>query len=59
LDVVRLSCEPVSERLFPGWSMRDDPLHTWMWTREDVAAGALRSADRGTLLSVFARVAAG
>ncbi len=59
LGVMRLSFEPVAERLFPGWSMRDDPSHTWMWTKEEVAAGALREADRAALLSVFARVAAG
>ena len=58
VDVVRLSCGPVAERMFPGWSMRDDPRHTWLWTREDVAAGALARATRPELLSVFARVAA-
>lgn len=56
-EVLRLSRETVSERLFPGWSMRDDPKHTWLWTREDVAAGALARASRPELLSVFARVA--
>ncbi len=58
LEVIRLSYHPVVERLFPGWSMRDDPSHTWMWTQEEVKAGALRSADHSALLSVFARVAA-
>jgi hypothetical protein len=58
LDVVRLSCEPVAERLFPGWSMHHDPLQTWMWTRSEIAGGALRHADRQALLSAFARVAA-
>ena len=56
LDVVRLSREPAAERMFPGWSMRDDPMHTWLWTKEDVAAGALRNAGLAALLSVFARV---
>ena len=57
-EVVRLSRAPVSKRLFPGWSMRDDPKHTWLWTREEVAAGALARAGLPQLLSVFARVAA-
>ena len=57
-QVVSLSRAPVAERMFPNWSMRDDPKHTWLWTREEVAAGALRQADRSALLSVFARVAA-
>ena len=59
VEIVRLSYEPVGERLFPGWSMRDDPLHTWMWTQRDVAAGILRRAERPALLAVFARMAAG
>jgi hypothetical protein len=56
LDVVRLTCEPVDERLFPGWSMHHDPLQTWMWTRSQVAAGTLRHAGQLALLSAFARV---
>ena len=57
LDVELLSRAPEEERLFPGWSMRDDPKHSWLWTKEEVAAGALRQATRAQLLSVFARVA--
>ena len=57
-EVVLLSREAACARLFPGWSMRDDPMHTWLWTQEEVAAGALRDADLPALLSVFARVAA-
>ena len=57
-EVVLLSQMSASDRLFPGWSMRDDPTHTWLWTKDDVAAGALRHADLPALLSVFARVAA-
>lgn len=57
LEVALLSREAAGERMFPGWSMRDDPKHTWLWTQEDVAAGALRDATLPALLSVFARVA--
>lgn len=57
-DVTLLSRETVGDRLFPGWSMRDDPARSWLWTREEVAAGALSRATRADLLSVFARVAA-
>lgn len=58
LDVARLSQAPIDARLFPGWSMRDDPRHSWLWTKAEVAAGALKSATRLQLLSVFARLAA-
>ena len=57
-EVTLLYRRPVAERLFPGWSMRDDPGHTWLWTREEVSAGALVRATEPQLLSVFARVGA-
>ena len=56
-DVTLLSRATVDARLFPGWTMRDDPRHSWLWTREEVAAGALARASRAQLLSVFHRVA--
>ncbi len=59
LDVRLLRRSPVAARLFPGWSMRDDPGHTWFWTREEVAAGALSRATGPELLAVFARVISG
>ena len=55
-EVVTLSRASVTDRLFPGWSMRDDPKHSWLWTQKDVAHGALRHADRAALLAVFARI---
>ena len=58
-DVGLLRRAPVGERLFPGWSMLDDPAHTWLWTKEEVAAGALSRATEAQLLAVFARVIAG
>lgn len=59
LDVELLHRRRVADRFFPGWSMRDDPKHTWLWTREEVAAGALLRATPAELLSVFTRVQAG
>jgi hypothetical protein len=58
LNVVSLSHVPVNERLFPQWSMRDDPAHTWLWTQDEVAKGALARATRTDLVGVFDRVAA-
>ena len=31
VDVKLLSRRNVTERLFPGWAMRDDPARSWMW----------------------------
>ncbi|HEX5689042.1 MAG TPA: BLUF domain-containing protein [Roseiflexaceae bacterium] len=58
LDIHRRFCAPATERLFPQWAMRDDPARSWMWTPEEVAAGAAARATREQLLAVFARVAA-
>lgn len=58
LDVHRLIHEPSPERLFPAWSMRDDPARSWMWTQQEVAAGATATASRDEILAVFARLAA-
>ncbi len=57
-DVRLLSRRRAAERLFPDWTMRDDPARTWFWTQDEVAAGALRRATEPELLAVFARVAA-
>ena len=31
LEVKLLSRRSVTERLFPGWAMRNDPARSWMW----------------------------
>jgi len=46
------------ERLFAGWEMRHDPMRSWMWSREEVKAGAARNASGEEALGVFRRVAA-
>jgi hypothetical protein len=50
--------EPVTDRLFPAWAMRDDPARSWMWSPDEVYAGAVERASREELLGVFARLAA-
>jgi hypothetical protein len=57
LEVNLLSRVPVTDRLFPNWAMRDDPARSWMWDKEEVAAGALRKATEDEILSVFYRLA--
>ena len=44
-----------SERLFPRWAMRDDPVRSWMWSREEVDKGALDTIDAEEAFSIFAR----
>jgi Sensors of blue-light using FAD len=47
----------VTDRLFPKWAMRDDPPRSWMWTQEEVSAGAIRAASTQQILGVFERLA--
>ena len=58
LDIKRLLHEPIAERLFPGWAMRDDPARSWMWTEKEVAGGAIENATKREVLGVFARLKA-
>ncbi len=55
--VVLVSGE-VSARQFPNWDMRHDPAHSWLWTPDDVWAGAPQKASPAVILGIFARVAA-
>ena len=44
-----------AERLFPKWAMRDDPVRSWMWSREEVDAGALDKISASDALNIFQR----
>ena len=44
-----------AERLFPKWAMRDDPVRSWMWSREEVDSGALNSISSSDALNIFKR----
>ena len=57
LEVSLVHCGDASERLFPQWSMRDDPARSWMWSQEQVRAGAARNASAAEALAVFQRLA--
>ncbi|MFN0219060.1 MAG: BLUF domain-containing protein [Hyphomicrobium sp.] len=44
-------------RLFPDWAMRHDPAQSWLWTREQVSAGAVDNATSDETLQIFVRLA--
>ena len=44
-----------AERLFPKWAMRDDPVRSWMWSREEVDAGALDKISASDAFKIFQR----
>ena len=57
-DVRLLLRRTVTDRLFPAWSMRDDPARSWFWTPAQITAGDHERASEAELLAVFVRVAA-
>jgi Sensors of blue-light using FAD len=58
LEIHLLVSRDVTERMFPEWAMRDDPVRSWMWTQAEVSAGAIQAATPSQILSIFERVAA-
>jgi hypothetical protein len=54
----RLHLGEAPGRLFAGWSMRHDAVRSWMWSREEVEAGAARRATSQEALDIFRRLAA-
>ena len=58
LGVTLLVRETVTTRLFPDWTMRDDPAQSWLWDADAIHAGALARATPDVLRSVFVRAAA-
>ena len=57
LDIELLVQEPCDDRLFPTWSMKDDPAKTWFWTKDEIDAGILTSVSKNDILGVFDRIA--
>lgn len=58
IEIRQLLAGTVTERLFPGWAMRDDPARSWMWTQAEVDQGAAVNATPAEVLAVFERLAA-
>ncbi|MCK0095532.1 BLUF domain-containing protein [Yoonia sp. F2084L] len=57
VEVTELLRHDVSERLFGKWAMRDDPVQSWMWTREQINAGAFNHATTEEVMGIFQRLA--
>ena len=57
LEVKLLSRRTVTERLFPGWAMRNDPARSWMWSQQEVSAGAIDRATEAEAVAIFERLA--
>jgi hypothetical protein len=56
-QVQLMSRRNVGTRLFPEWTMRDDPVRSWMWTMDEVARGVPRQANEDDVVGIFERLA--
>jgi hypothetical protein len=56
VEVTQLVRHGVPERMFGKWAMRDDPVQSWMWSREEVAADVVESCSPEEVLAIFARL---
>ena len=58
VEMTLLFSRKVTDRLFPQWAMRDDPARSWMWSPQEVTAGAITNATPQEILAIFERLAA-
>ncbi len=58
LDIQHLDGGATPERRFGNWLMRDDPARSWLWSRAEIADGALTRAGPAGVRAVFDRMAA-
>ena len=56
VDVAILHCGDTPERMFPSWTMRDDPPQSWMWPRDDVRDGAVEETTAAHAVAIFRRL---
>ena len=55
VDIQMLSSGSATKRLFNNWAMRDDPIKSWMWTREEVDNGILQHVTQSDALEIFVK----
>ena len=56
VNVCNLIDRTVEKRLFPAWAMKDDPVKTWMWSREQVSNGIVKSLSEAEVEEVFLKL---
>ena len=55
VEITLLAEGGAQARLFPDWAMRDDPVRSWMWSREEIADGALETVSASEAFALFLR----
>ena len=56
LNIQHLLDHNVDQRLFPAWAMKDDPVKTWMWSKEEVANGIVKKLTQEEIIKVFEKL---
>ncbi len=56
VNVQHLLDHNIDKRLFPAWAMKDDPVKTWMWSKEEVANGIVRKLTQKEIIKVFEKL---
>ena len=56
INIYHLLEKNVDKRLFPAWAMKDDPVKTWMWSREEVSNGIVKSLSKNEVEEVFVKL---
>ena len=55
-DIHKIKEDKTTRRLFASWAMREDPVHTWMWTREEIKNGLLTRIKPDEAFETFERL---
>ena len=55
-EILKIKEGTSTRRLFASWAMREDPVHSWMWTREEVKSGILTRIEADNALNTFERL---
>ena len=55
VEITLLSEGVSNRRLFASWAMRDDPVKSWMWTRDEIHCGALENLMPEEAQNLFKR----
>lgn len=56
LEVLLHVAEPASERVFGEWAMLHDPATSWIWTADEVTAGAAERATQEGVTGFFLKL---
>jgi Sensors of blue-light using FAD len=57
IDIKLLWSGESENRQFPEWDMRHDPAQSWLWTPEEVWAGAVLATPASDIRAIFTRLA--